>query len=64
MVLAGLGPGRELLELEVMLLRQDPSLSPKTASGAICPYRGLLSYDAADADTFFGRQDDIEALPP
>jgi DNA-binding SARP family transcriptional activator/WD40 repeat protein len=59
----GLDPGRELTELEAMLLRQDPSLSPVTSRevSATCPYRGLLPYDAADADTFFGREDDIAA---
>ena len=46
-----------------MLLRQDPSLSPVTSPevSVSCPYRGLLPYDAADADTFFGREDDIAA---
>jgi len=59
----GLDPGRDLVELEAMLLRQDPSLSPATSPevSATCPYRGLLPYDAADADTFFGREDDISA---
>jgi WD40 repeat protein/DNA-binding SARP family transcriptional activator len=59
----GLDPGRELVELEAMLLRQDPSLSPPTPAevSATCPYRGLLPYDAADADSFFGREDDIAA---
>ena len=28
---------------------------------AVCPYRGLLPYDAEDADTFFGREDDVAA---
>ena len=46
-----------------MLLRQDPSLSPVTSRqvSADCPYRGLLPYDAADSDSFFGREDDIAA---
>jgi WD40 repeat protein/DNA-binding SARP family transcriptional activator len=59
----GLDPGRDLVELEAMLLRQDPSLLPATSPevSATCPYRGLLPYDAADADTFFGREDDISA---
>jgi WD40 repeat protein/DNA-binding SARP family transcriptional activator len=59
----GLDPGRELVELEALLLRQDPSLSPVTSPEvtSTCPYRGLLPYDAADADTFFGREDDIAA---
>ena len=59
----GLDPGPELIELEAMLLRQDPALSPGASAevSATCPYRGLLAYDAADADTFFGREDDIAA---
>ena len=59
----GLDPGRELVELEARLLRQDPSLSPEMSPvvTSTCPYRGLLPYEAADADTFFGREDDIAA---
>ncbi len=59
----GLDPGPELVDLEAMLLRQDPSLSPVTSREAslTCPYRGLLPYGDADADTFFGREDDIAA---
>lgn len=59
----GLDPGRELVELEAMLLRQDPSLTPAAQAevSAACPYRGLLPYEAADADTFFGREDDVAA---
>ncbi len=59
----GLDPGRELVELEQKLLRQDPSLTPGVRGEAspVCPYRGLLPYDAEDADSFFGREDDIAA---
>jgi len=61
----GLDPGRELVELEALLLRQDPSLAPTESAPAeilaTCPYRGLLPYEAADADSFFGREDDISA---
>lgn len=59
----GLDPGPDLADLEAMLLRQDPSLLPARSPevSATCPYRGLLPYDAADADVFFGRQDDIAA---
>ena len=58
----GLDPGRELVELEQLLLRQDPSLTPLAGEvSTVCPYRGLLAYDAADADSFFGREDDISA---
>lgn len=57
----GLDPGRELAELEQLLLRQDPSLDPVVGRevSASCPYRGLLPYDAEDADSFFGREDDV-----
>lgn len=59
----GLDPGRELVALEQQLLRQDASLVPGVQGEAnpICPYRGLLPYDAEDADSFFGREDDIAA---
>ncbi|WP_377642440.1 BTAD domain-containing putative transcriptional regulator [Oryzobacter terrae] len=59
----GLDPGHALVELEQQLLRQDPSLAPGGVgeSSAPCPYRGLLAYDAQDADLFFGREDDIAA---
>ncbi len=60
----GLEPGPEIAELEAAILRQDPTLAPATAlpePSAECPYRGLLPYDVADAETFFGREADIEA---
>lgn len=58
----GLDPGRELVELEGAMLRQDPSLSAATALPrpvARCPYPGLLPYDVDDADFFFGRDADL-----
>lgn len=57
----GLDPGHELTQLEQLLLRQDPSLDPVVGRevSASCPYRGLLPYDAADADSFFGREADV-----
>ena len=59
----GLDPGRELVELEELLLRQDASLDPVLGRevSAVCPYRGLLSYAAEDADSFFGREADVAA---
>ena len=59
----GLDPGRELVELEEQLLRQDPALDPVLARevSGTCPYRGLLPYDAEDADSFFGREADVAA---
>ena len=49
--------------MELLLLAQDPSLTPPVAheASAICPYRGLLPYGTEDADSFFGRQDDVAA---
>lgn len=59
----GLDPGPELVRLETLLLRQDPSLDVPAAReiSAVCPYRGLLPYGAEDADAFFGREDDVAA---
>lgn len=59
----GLDPGPELVRLETLLLRQDPSLDVPAAraTSAVCPYRGLLPYGAEDADAFFGREDDVAA---
>jgi DNA-binding SARP family transcriptional activator len=59
----GLDPGHELVELEEQLLRQDPSLDPVVARevSGTCPYRGLLPYDAEDAESFFGREADVAA---
>jgi len=59
----GLDPGSELARLEELLLQQDPSLDvPSTREiSAACPYRGLLPYGAEDADSFFGREDDVAA---
>lgn len=57
----GLEPGRELAELEQLVLRQDPSLDPvvEREVSASCPYRGLLPYDSGDADSFFGREREV-----
>ena len=59
----GLDPRHELVELEEQLLRQDPALDPVLARevSGTCPYRGLLPYDAEDADSFFGREADVAA---
>lgn len=62
----GIEPGRRLTDLEGAILRQDPALdapvtrtpSPQTD----CPYRGLDAFGAEDAETFFGRDADIERL--
>ena len=58
----GLEPGPDLVALEQAILRQDPSLAAAVAlpeASATCPYRGLLRYDVGDADTYYGRDDDV-----
>jgi WD40 repeat protein/DNA-binding SARP family transcriptional activator len=58
----GSEPGPDLLALEDAIRRQDPAL---VASAALpeprptCPYRGLVPYDVADADDFYGRGSDV-----
>ncbi len=57
----GLDPGRELVDLEAAILDHDPSLLG-AVSGTVsrqCPYKGLAPYDITDAETFFGRSDEI-----
>ena len=59
----GVDPGPELASLEEAILRQDDSLAtggPLPTTGT-CPYRGLLAYDTDDAETFFGRDNDVRA---
>ncbi len=57
----GLDLGPELERLERLLLKPDPPLGQPEVFGvsATCPYRGLLPYGTEDADTFFGRHDDV-----
>ncbi len=59
----GLDPGTELLALEEAILRQDPELEHAEflTTQLACPYRGLLPYESEDAETFFGREADVEA---
>ena len=60
----GLDPGPDMLALEEAILRQDPDLSPHytlTDPADTCPYLGLVRYGVADAETFFGREADVEA---
>src|SRR5262249_3246238 len=62
----GLEPGSGLQELERRMLRQDPTLelAPRaltTAPGtigepAVCPFKGLASFDRSDAEYFCGRE--------
>ena len=59
----GLDPGEELLALEAAILRQDTELTgtAPTLASQVCPYRGLLPYEAQDAESFFGRDADVAA---
>ncbi|MGZ5417471.1 MAG: nSTAND1 domain-containing NTPase [Nocardioides sp.] len=58
----GLDPGPEVVALEEAILRQDPTLVARTAlaePSQTCPYLGLVPYDVADGDAFFGRDADV-----
>jgi WD40 repeat protein/DNA-binding SARP family transcriptional activator len=60
----GVEPGPDLVALEAAILRQDPSLVAEVAlpePSATCPYLGLVPYDVADAEGFFGRDADVAA---
>ena len=59
----GLDPCPDLVALERAILAQDadllgPAESAWTGVGR-CPYRGLAAYDIADADWFFGRDQEV-----
>ena len=61
----GIDVGQRLRELEASMLRQDPALALVKTLHRVsdaCPYRGLAAFSTADADEFFGRESDIEAL--
>ena len=49
--------------MQEAILRQDPDLArvASTAASEVCPYRGLLPYEAEDAEAFFGREGDVAA---
>ncbi|QZY29721.1 hypothetical protein K6T13_03235 [Nocardioides coralli] len=60
----GIDPGPDAIELETRILRQDPDLQPEEATptaARACPYLGLVPYDIADSDAFFGREKDVAA---
>ena len=60
----GIDPGPDLVALEQAILRQDPALVAASAlpePSTTCPYLGLVPYDVADADGFFGRDGEVEA---
>lgn len=59
----GLDPGAELADLERAILAQDPALdgagTPAARPSDVCPYPGLRSFDADEADLFAGREAEI-----
>ncbi len=66
----GLEPGPLLRELECSILAQDPSLDAgrngSVATRAdllgVCPFKGLASFDRADAEYFYGRERTVSDL--
>ncbi|BDV30913.1 BTAD domain-containing putative transcriptional regulator [Microbacterium terricola] len=61
----GIEPGARLRDLETGMLRQDPALLPAQellSTSPDCPYPGLAAFGPDDADLFFGREPDIEAI--
>ena len=58
----GLDPCTELAELEQAILRQDPALMSARvfrAASPECPYFGLPPAGVADAERFFGREQEL-----
>jgi len=60
----GLDPGRELADLERSILDHDPDLqpaarTPRPPAMDVCPYKGLVVYEQADAEAFFGRDQEV-----
>ena len=66
----GIEPAVELRQLERAILVQDPSLvvaeHPTATASAppVCPFKGLLPFEEADARFFFGRERLIDELLP
>lgn len=61
----GIEPGPRITDLERAILRHDPSLDrPISAPSASdsCPYPGLVPFGTDDAESFFGRDADIDAV--
>jgi DNA-binding SARP family transcriptional activator/energy-coupling factor transporter ATP-binding protein EcfA2 len=61
----GIDVGDRLRALEASMLQQDPSLAVVRTLrrvSAACPFRGLAAFSPADADEYFGRSADIDAL--
>lgn len=59
----GLDPGAEMVDLERAILAQDPALAGgdevAVRPSDVCPYPGLRSFDADQADLFAGREPEI-----
>jgi WD40 repeat protein/DNA-binding SARP family transcriptional activator len=68
----GLEPSLALRELELAILRQDPTLDrrepPEAVTSAVdsgvvvCPFKGLAPFGAPDARYFFGRERAVDQL--
>ncbi len=67
----GLEPSRSLQQLERAILLQDEALDPdplptptmkNSAEAHLCPFKGLASFDVADAAFFFGRERIVDDL--
>ena len=61
----GIDVGPRLRDLETAILRQDPDIAPVDVqwdAASECPYPGLEPFGREDADLFFGRDADVEAL--
>ncbi|MET0735919.1 MAG: BTAD domain-containing putative transcriptional regulator [Microbacterium sp.] len=61
----GIDVGSRLRDLETAILRQDPDIAPLDVqwdAASECPYPGLEAFRSEDADLFFGRDADVEAL--
>jgi WD40 repeat protein/DNA-binding SARP family transcriptional activator len=60
----GLDPSRSLLQLERAILTQDASLDPgaQDRDVAVCPFKGLASFDVADSRFFCGRERVVDDL--
>gem|GEM_PF-7089205 len=56
----GIDPSPELQRLESAILGQSAELTYTAA--AVCPYKGLASYQLDDADVFYGRDDLVAEL--
>jgi len=60
----GIDPGSELAALELGILNHDAELAAPAALAEPsdeCPWPGLLAFDVADSDRYFGREDDLAA---